>query len=90
MRQRGLIAALVIGVAFVSGCDSGGSTTHAARVSPTSLPSGLIPVCTDTGTVDTTEGPLQDGKYLHFLCRNGKVTAWWIDDNSGTEDAPPS
>lgn len=33
-------------------------------------------------------GPMEDGKYVHYLCQNGKVTSWWVDGNSRTEDAP--
>ena len=29
-------------------------------------------------------GPLEDGRYVHYVCQNGKVTGWWVDDNSGT------
>jgi hypothetical protein len=56
---------------------------------PTPLPSGLALTCTNRYRSEQTMGPLADGTHVHFLCQNGKVTAWWIDHNSGTETAPP-
>jgi hypothetical protein len=56
---------------------------------PTPLPSGLTLVCTDRYPSEQTMGPLADGTHVHFVCQNGKVTAWWIDHNDGTETAPP-
>ena len=38
---------------------------------------------------EQTMGPFADGTHVHFVCQNGKVTAWWIDHNDGTETAPP-
>jgi hypothetical protein len=56
---------------------------------PTPLPSGLTLGCTDRHVSEQTIGPLADGTHVHFVCQNGKVTAWWIDHNEGTETAPP-
>lgn len=56
---------------------------------PTPLPSGLTLGCTDRYTSEQTMGPLADGTNVHFVCQNGKVTAWWIDNNPDTETAPP-
>jgi len=56
---------------------------------PTPLPSGLTLTCTDRYTSEQTMGPLADGTHVHFVCQNGKVTAWWIDHDDGTETAPP-
>jgi hypothetical protein len=56
---------------------------------PAPLPSGLTLACTDRHLSYQTMGPLADGTHVHFVCQNGKVTAWWIDHNDGTETAPP-
>ena len=56
---------------------------------PTPLPSGLTLTCTDRYTSEQTMGPLADGTHVHFVCQNGKVTAWWIDHDDGTETSPP-
>ena len=56
---------------------------------PTPLPSGLTLACTDRYLSEQTMGPLADGTDVHFVCQNGKVTAWWIDHNDSTEFAPP-
>jgi hypothetical protein len=57
---------------------------------PTPLPSALTLACTDRYVSDQTMGPLADGTHVHFVCQNGKVTAWWIDHNGGIETAGPT
>jgi hypothetical protein len=86
VRQHAAIAATAIAI-LVSACS--GTERSSAEATQTPFPSGLTPTCTDRYASSWSEGPLENGKYLHFLCRNGKVTSWWVDDNNGTEDAPP-
>ena len=73
---------------LLGGCSNGG-TAPAARVSPTPLPSGLTLACTDRYDSSHAMGPLQDGGYAHFVCHDGKVTAWWIDGSNDASESPP-
>ena len=88
MRLRASIATLVL-TFLVGACSDSVNSTAPAQAHPTTLPSGLSLTCTDRYQSSQSMGPLQDGRYVHYLCRNGKVTSWWIDDNNGMEDAPP-
>lgn len=86
MRPGAGIAALTIGFVFTA-CSS--SSAPLAKVDPTPLPSGVTLVCTNTYESSQSIGPLENGLYAHFLCQNGKVTSWWFDGKSGTEDTAP-
>lgn len=87
MRRRADIAALVITFLLSACSDTTSSTPAQAHSSP--LPSGLTLTCTDRYQSTWSMGPLEDGRYVHYVCQNGKVTSWWVDDNSGMEDVPP-
>lgn len=87
MGRRAGIAALMT-TFLLSACSAAGSADNAAGAA-TPLPSGVTLTCTDRGQDSGYMGPLQNGKYIHYLCRDGKVTSWWLDDNDTTEDAPP-
>jgi hypothetical protein len=77
-------------IAFLlSACSDPSPSGAAPKSTPTPLPSGLTLVCTDRYLSQRSEGPIANGKYVHFVCQDGKVTSWWIDDNNGTETAPP-
>jgi hypothetical protein len=88
MRRRADIAALVIAF-LVGACSNTTSSTLAAQAHSSPLPSGLTLSCTDRYQSSWSMGPLEDGRYVHYLCQNGKVTSWWVDNNSGMEDVPP-
>lgn len=82
MRRRALIAALVI-TFLVGACSDTTSSTPAAQAHSSPLPSGLTLTCNRYQSSGSM-GPLEDGRYVHYVCQNGKVTSWWVDDNSGT------
>ncbi len=88
MRRGAALAALVITV-LVSACASTSGSTAADKVQRTPLPSGLALTCTDRYDSVWSMGPTADGNYVHYVCHGGKVTRWWVDENSGTENAPP-
>ena len=88
MRRRADIAALVI-TFLVGACSDATSSTPAAQAHSSPLPSGLKLTCTDRYQSSWAMGPLEDGRYVHYVCQNGKVTSWWVDDNSGMEAVPP-
>jgi hypothetical protein len=89
MRRGAAIAGLAIAL-LVSACSDAGHSSPGARTTPTSLPSGLVLGCTDRYQSEWSEGPIESGQYVHYVCENGKVTSWWIDDNSAVEQAPPA
>ena len=88
MHRSAGIAALVI--AFVVGaCSNTASSAPAAQTHPSPLPFGMTLTCTDRYESFWSMGPVEDGRYVHYVCQNGKVTTWWINDNGATEHAPP-
>ena len=88
MRRRAGIAALVI-TFLVGACSDTASSAPAAQAHSSPFPAGLTLTCTDRYQSTWSMGPVEDGQYVHYICQNGGVTSWWVDDNSGTEDAPP-
>ena len=93
MRQVAAIAGLAI-TFLVSACSDTGRSNPAAEVKSTPLPSyhydnGASLTCTDRYLSDWSVGPVANGQYVHYVCQNGKVTSWWLDDNQGMESAPP-
>ena len=87
MGRRAGIAALVTTL-LMTACSASSSPRDAAGAS-TPLPSGVTLTCTDRLQDSGYMGPLQNGKYVHYLCRDGKVTSWWLDENDTTEGSPP-
>jgi hypothetical protein len=87
MRRRADIAALVIPF-LVGACSCTANSAPAAQAHSSPLP-GLTLTCTDRYQSSWSMGPIEDGQYVHYVCQNGKVTSWWVDDNRGTDDAPP-
>jgi hypothetical protein len=57
--------------------------------SPPTLANGAVVGCMDRYQNAGAMGPLENGKYLHYLCQNGKLTSWWVDQNAGDEMAAP-
>ena len=57
--------------------------------SPPTLANGAVVGCMDRYQNAGAMGPLENGKYLHYLCQNGKLTSWWLDQNAGDEMAAP-
>lgn len=51
--------------------------------SPPTLANGAVVGCTDRYQTAGMMGPLENGKYLHYLCQNGRLTSWWVDENTG-------
>jgi hypothetical protein len=88
VRQVAAIAALAI-TFLVSACSDTGRSNPAAEVKSTPLPSGMSLTCTDRYLSDWSVGPVANGQYVHYVCQNGKVTSWWLDDNQSMESAPP-
>ena len=78
-----MVAGLIT-VALAGACSSGSSPApiRSGTGSPPPLANGVVPGCTDAYTSTISMGPLQDGTYLHYICENGKVTRWWIDNQA--------
>ena len=68
---------------------SGSQATVRSITPPPTLPNGVTVRCTDRYLSTWTMGPLENGKQLHYVCQEGKITSWWVDDNSGMETGPP-
>jgi len=75
---------------LVGACSNPSSSISGPKPTPTPLPFGLTLHCTDRYMSRGWEGPIENGKYLHWVCQDGKVTSWWIDDNDRDETAPPA
>lgn len=80
----------VLMVAAWSRLASADAPSISVRSHPIPLPSGLALVCTDNYRSEHSMGPLRDGSYVHYVCDQGKVLAWWIDRTNGDESAPPA
>lgn len=87
MRLCAAIATPVITL-LVGACSNTTSSTPAAQAHSSPLPSGLTLTCTDRYQISGSMGPLEDGRYVHYVCQNGKVTSWWVDNNNGIDDVP--
>ena len=87
MRQVAAIAALVI-TFLIGSCSGIASSSPAAQAHSSPLPAGLTLACNRYQSSGSM-GPLEDGQYVHWVCQNGKVTSWWLDNNKDTGGAPP-
>lgn len=82
----GIAAVLVFGIWVRM---SASSPADGPIPSPPTLANGAVVGCTDRYQTAGSMGPLENGKYLHYLCHNGKLTSWWVDQNTGDEMAAP-
>jgi len=89
MRHGAATAAIAL-TCLVAACSNPSPSSSAPKPTPTPLPFGLTLHCTDRYMSQGYEGPIENGKYLHWVCQDGKATSWWIDDNDRTETAPPA
>lgn len=82
----GVAAAVSLGIRAGA---TGRPATETTFPSPPTLANGVTVGCTDRHLSSGEMGPLEDGKQLHYVCADGKITRWWVDDSSAMETAPP-